>query len=115
MTTGSERRLNLLTGEWILVSPERMSRPWHGAVGKEPTPAPVHHDPSCNLCPRGKRMNGAQNPDYEGVYVFDNDFPALSTGALQQLQADPILVREAESGVCRVLVYAPDQPGLRDG
>ena len=111
MTTGSERRLNLLTGEWILVSPERMARPWHGAVAKEPPPAPLHHDPNCNLCAGGKRMNGTTNPDYKSVYVFDNDFPALSAGPLQPLQGDPILVREAEGGICRVLCYAPDHAG----
>jgi UDPglucose--hexose-1-phosphate uridylyltransferase len=109
--TGSERRQNLLTGEWILVSPERMARPWHGAVANEPPPAPVHHDPSCNLCPRGKRMNGAQNPDYTGVHIFDNDFPALSAGPLYALESDPLLVREAERGTCRVLCYAPDHAG----
>lgn len=26
------RRLNLLTGEWILVSPHRNKRPWQGKV-----------------------------------------------------------------------------------
>jgi UDPglucose--hexose-1-phosphate uridylyltransferase len=109
--TGSERRLNLLTGEWILVSPERMARPWHGAEAKEPPPAPIHHDPRCNLCPRGKRMNGTQNPDYAGVHVFDNDFPALSSGPLQRLESDPLLVREAERGTCRVLCYSPDHSG----
>ena len=106
--TGSERRLNLLTGEWILVSPERMARPWHGAETKEPAPAPLHHDPNCNLCPRGARMSGAQNADYQGIYVFDNDFPALSSGPLQPLTSDPLLVREPEGGVCRVLCYSPD-------
>ncbi len=109
--TGSERRLNLLTGEWILVSPERMARPWHGAQAKESAPTPVHHDPNCNLCPRGARMSGAHNPDYKGIYVFDNDFPALSAGSLQPLSADPLLVREAEGGVCRVLCYSPDHAG----
>jgi UDPglucose--hexose-1-phosphate uridylyltransferase len=109
--TGSERRLNLLTGEWILVSPERMSRPWHGAEAKEPSPAPAHHDRNCNLCPRSARMNGANNPDYRGIHVFDNDFPALSSGPLQQLADDPILVREAETGACRVICYSPDHAG----
>jgi len=109
--TASERRLNLLTGEWILVSPERMTRPWHGAENNEPSPAVAHHDPQCNLCPRAPRMKGAQNPDYGGVYVFANDFPALSPGELPPLGEDPLLVREAEGGVCRVICYSPDHAG----
>lgn len=109
--TGSERRLNLLTGEWVLVSPERMARPWHGAESKGSPPDPPHHDPACNLCPRTKRMNGIANPDFTSVFVFDNDFPALSSGPLPKVESDPLLVREAERGTCRVLCYSPDHAG----
>lgn len=109
--TGSERRLNLLTGEWVLVSPERMARPWLGAEAKAMPPAPLHHDPSCYLCARNKRMSGEENPDYTGAYIFDNDFPALSSGALPKLESDPLLVREAERGTCRVICYSPDHAG----
>lgn len=109
--TGSERRLNLLTGEWVLVSPERMARPWHGAEAKAPPPAAPHHDPTCHLCARNKRMNGTQNPDYSSTYIFANDFPALSSGPLEEIQSDAMLVREAERGTCRVLCYSPDHAG----
>ncbi len=109
--TGSERRLNLLTGEWVLISPERMARPWHGAVAPSAVAAAVHHDPQCNLCSGAPRMTGVRNPDYQGIYVFDNDFPALSSGALQPQIDDPFLVREPESGVCRVICYSPDHAG----
>ena len=34
-------------------------------------------DPSCQLCPRGTRATGAQNPDYDATFVFDNDFSAV--------------------------------------
>ena len=30
------RRLNLLTGEWVLVSPQRTKRPWQGHHEIEP-------------------------------------------------------------------------------
>jgi UDPglucose--hexose-1-phosphate uridylyltransferase len=30
ITEHPHRRLNLLTGEWILVSPHRSKRPWQG-------------------------------------------------------------------------------------
>lgn len=31
----AHKRRNLLTGEWILVSPHRMNRPWQGQVEKK--------------------------------------------------------------------------------
>lgn len=106
--TGSERRLNLLTGEWVLVSPQRISRPWQGAQAAPAMTVGAHHDPQCNLCPRSARTNGVLNPDYQGAYVFDNDYPALSGDAAQPPVDDLLLVREPESGVCRVICYSPD-------
>lgn len=104
-----ERRLNLLTGDWVLVSPQRLVRPWQGEVGAAAVPAGVRHDPDCYLCAGNARVGGARNPSYEGVYVFDNDFPALlppADGATAS--ADPLLVSEPQSGVCRVVCYSPD-------
>jgi UDPglucose--hexose-1-phosphate uridylyltransferase len=106
---GSERRLNLLTGDWVLVSPQRLVRPWQGAVvGAAGAPGP-HHDPDCYLCPGNVRAGGVKNPAYDGVYVFDNDFPALlPPGDGPPAVADPLLVSQPESGVCRVVCYSPD-------
>jgi UDPglucose--hexose-1-phosphate uridylyltransferase len=53
-------------------------------------------------------MNGVLNPDYQGVYAFDNDYPALSGDIIGSLADDSLLVREPESGVCRVICYSPD-------
>ena len=74
---GPHRRLNLLTGEWLLVSPQRALRPWQGQ--QEPPQALdlPEYDPHCYLCPRNTRANGQQNPDYADVYHFVNDFSAL--------------------------------------
>jgi UDPglucose--hexose-1-phosphate uridylyltransferase len=90
-----QRRRNPLTGEWVLVSPHRTERPWRGQV--EP-PSPEYlpeHDPDCYLCPGNARAGGARNPDYEGTFVFPNDFPAL-------LAEGP-----GEYGNCRVICYSP--------
>jgi UDPglucose--hexose-1-phosphate uridylyltransferase len=35
------------------------------------------HDPDCYLCPGGTRFGGVRNPNYTGVFVFDNDFPSM--------------------------------------
>lgn len=104
-----ERRLNLLTGDWVLVSPQRVSRPWQGAASAPKPASGLIHDPSCYLCAGVTRAEGAVNPDYQGVYVFDNDYPALLPGLTAPgPEPDPLLVSEPEAGVCRVICYAPD-------
>lgn len=105
------RRLNLLTGEWILVSPHRAKRPWLGQVEKTPPENLPEYDPSCYLCPGNARSGGILNPPYTQTYVFDNDFAAL----LPPVQPAPpqaaftggLLVAEAEDGVSRVICFSP--------
>ena len=103
------RRFNLLTGEWILVSPHRSERPWTGQT--EPTdlkPAPSY-DPDCYLCPTNTRACGIKNPGYTQTYVFDNDFSALIPGNQDKPipQQDSLLLAEPEQGICRVICYSP--------
>ena len=49
------RRFNLLTGEWILVSPHRAKRPWQGKAEPITFENQPEHDPNCYLCPKNKR------------------------------------------------------------
>jgi UDPglucose--hexose-1-phosphate uridylyltransferase len=102
------RRFNPLTASWVQVSPQRMGRPWQGEV-TEPDPPPPPYDPTCYLCPGNARVGGEANPDYAGVHVFDNDFPALMPEAAAPASAaDPLLRAEASSGLCRVICFSPD-------
>lgn len=102
------RRFNLLTGGWVQVSPQRMGRPWQGEVSP-PDPLPPSYDPACYLCPGNARVGGEANPAYDGVYVFDNDFPALADDtAGGSAGDDPLLRAEAAAGVCRVICFSPD-------
>jgi UDPglucose--hexose-1-phosphate uridylyltransferase len=103
----SHRRLNLLTGEWILVSPHRAERPWQGQRERKATPAALAHDPNCYLCTGNQRAGGVRNPDYPHTFVFDNDFPALQADAPTDVERDGLLVAEGESGRCRVLCFSP--------
>jgi UDPglucose--hexose-1-phosphate uridylyltransferase len=102
------RRLNLLTGEWVLVSPQRMGRPWQGEA-LEPVPVShLAHDPGCYLCPGNSRAGGFANPAYDGPWVFDNDFPALlPAGSRAAAPVHGLLREEPESGLCEVICYGP--------
>lgn len=105
--SGSHRRRNALTGEWVLVSPQRSLRPWQGRHEPAPSAARVAHDPHCYLCPGNQRANGAINPAYKKPYVFANDFSALSTVGDASDQAGGLLTAEPVAGECRVLCYSP--------
>lgn len=103
------RRRNALTGEWILVSPQRMARPWRGQVEPTAAPRPPRYDPACPLCPGNRRASGAVNPVYTGTYAFENDFSALLPGAEDGVPetTSELLRAESEPGTCRVLCFSP--------
>jgi UDPglucose--hexose-1-phosphate uridylyltransferase len=102
------RRLNLLTGEWVLVSPHRAKRPWQGAIEKPAPDDRPAHDPTCYLCPGNERVGGVANPDYTGTFVFDNDFAALRPDdPPASMDVDGLLVARGEPGVCRVICFSP--------
>ena len=100
------RRRNLLTGEWIVVSPHRTSRPWQGHEGTSTDTLPAH-EPTCYLCPRNARAGGVTNPDYTGVYIFDNDFPALLNDSSAERVDDGLFQVSPVRGRCRVICYGP--------
>ncbi len=55
------RRLNILTGEWVLVSPHRTKRPWQGKMEKQAPATRPSYDPGCYLCPGNRRAEGETN------------------------------------------------------
>ena len=102
------RRRNPLTNEWVLCSPHRASRPWHG---QRETTEPVRrppHDPRCHLCAGSTRANGNRNPDYRSTFVFDNDFRAmLDESAPPETDPHPLLEAAPVVGTNRVICFSP--------
>ena len=101
----SHARRNLLTGEWMLVSPHRMQRPWQGQIESPDAGDEPAYDESCYLCPGNVRANDNANPDYSGPFVFDNDFPALSKVSDVVRDENPLFEARPERGRCRVVCY----------
>ena len=102
------RRKNILTGEWILVSPQRTQRPWQGEISAASNAQNHEYESGCYLCPGNKRANGDTNPQYTGTYVFTNDFSALLPDiSTERIQENDLLVSKAERGICRVVNYSP--------
>jgi UDPglucose--hexose-1-phosphate uridylyltransferase len=102
------RRFNPLTGQWVLVSPHRGSRPWLGQLERPAQDQLPEYDPACYLCPGNVRANGMHNPAYGGTFVFDNDFSALlpPDGTHEQPQSG-IFSAEPETGASRVVCFSP--------
>ena len=102
------RRLNPLSGAWVLISPHRMKRPWQGRVDAPGQLDKPSHDPHCYLCPGNTRAGDARNPDYHDTFVFTNDFAALLPAApAPGSDAHPLLRTAAVRGSCRVICFSP--------
>lgn len=102
------RRLNILTGEWILVSPQRTKRPWQGQEEDIEIQELPRYDPNCYLCPGNTRAGGVTNPHYETTFSFVNDFSALlpETPAWKYEETN-LLKSNSEKGICKVICFSP--------
>lgn len=103
------RRLNLLTNEWIQVSPHRTKRPWQGKQEDTKEDKEPAYDSECYLCPGNSRAGGkVTNPNYTSTFVFDNDFSALLPDTFEGTINDKELLKaESEKGICRVICFSP--------
>ena len=101
------RRKNILTGEWVLVSPHRTKRPWQGKKDKPQEMEILTYDSNCYLCPGNERAGGVKNLDYTGTYSFQNDFAALLEGPEETFN-EGLLEAVSESGICKVICYHPN-------
>ena len=104
----THKRLNLLTGEWVLVSPHRTKRPWQGKVETHLADERPEYDKTCYLCPGNSRADGSVNPEYTKPYVFNNDFAALIDSTPDgHITIDDMLFAKSQKGICKVLCFSP--------
>jgi UDPglucose--hexose-1-phosphate uridylyltransferase len=103
------RRYNPLTGEYVLVSPHRMKRPWQGKQEATSDEEKPQYDPNCYLCPGNTRAGGAAvNDNYTETFVFENDFRSLLDGIPEAPQAEnPLFQIVNVEGTNRVICFSP--------
>ena len=112
----SHTRLNILTGDWILVSPHRMKRPWQGKVETLPADNRPAYDATCYLCPGNKRSDGSMNPAYTDAYAFTNDFSALLPEIHDGGENDQgLLISKSETGICKGRCHCKSDPFVETG
>ena len=76
----------------------------------EKTPPEVlsRYEPDCYLCPGNSRAGGKVNPNYDGTFVFENDFAAMLPAMPNEgFNRAGLLVAEGEPGTCRVICFTP--------
>ncbi len=102
-----EKRWHPLREEWVVYSAHRNQRPWQGAGLIKPNESPVY-DPTCYLCPRNKRIHGTANPNYKGIFIFENDHPVVCLRSPEVDWASDTLYKKARaSGIAKVVCYDP--------
>lgn len=102
-----EQRWHPLREEWVIIAAHRQHRPWQGETLADPAPQPPPYLPNCYLCPGNTRVGGVQNPNYDGVFVFDNDHPCVGPHAPEVDEPPrPYQARRAD-GLARVICYSP--------
>ncbi|MFO0909208.1 MAG: galactose-1-phosphate uridylyltransferase [Isosphaeraceae bacterium] len=103
-----EERWHPLREEWVIVAAHRNNRPWTGETVRGTRRSVPAHDPNCPLCPGVSRVSGVRNPDYQGVYVFDNDMPCVGPAAPTALDPPPYPYQNRPArGIARVVCYTP--------
>lgn len=102
-----QQRWHPLREEWVLFTSHRGGRPWVGEKKRVEEHAAPSHDPTCALCPGNARLHGS-NPNYEGVFVFENDLPCFSPDAPEPEFSDPFYVARAAKGATEVVCHHPD-------
>lgn len=108
INSNPHRRYNILTGEWVLISPQRTKRPWQGKKDQVLATKTSTYDESCYLCPGNTRASGEINPEYEGTLSFVNDFSAVLPNTPYEKHEDGLLKSESESGICKVICFSPN-------
>ena len=103
-----EERWHPLREEWVIIAAHRQDRPWSGETLKSEEAKLPEYVADCYLCPGNSRVSGKTNPDYEQIFVFDNDHPSVTLDAPEnEPPPSPIYRAQPATGISRVVCYSP--------
>jgi UDPglucose--hexose-1-phosphate uridylyltransferase len=108
LENNTHKRYNILTGEWVLISPHRTKRPWQGQQEVARSKIKRKHDSNCYLCAGNKRANGETNPNYINTFVFENDYAALKQEGENFELNNGLLKATSEKGISKVICFSPN-------
>ncbi len=103
-----EKRWHPLRQEWVVYAAHRNSRPWNFEITEKVVGLP-EFDPGCYLCPGNTRISGQQNPDYKGVFIFENDHPVVGLQApdIDKDDHQGLYKKQSAKGIAKVVCYDP--------
>src|SRR6476620_8452760 len=97
-----EERWHPLREEWVIIAAHRQDRPWSGDILPSEERDLPEYAVDCYLCPGNERVSGKVNPDYERIYVFDNDHPSVAMDAPSPKPlTSPIYLAQPATGISR--------------
>lgn len=107
-----EKRWHPLREEWVIYAAHRNKRPWSFDIKKNEKKI-LSYDPNCYLCPTNKRNSGQENPDYEEVFVFENDYPVVGLNAPeipvnQEDKHQGLYQTQSAKGIAKVICYTKE-------
>ncbi|PYS61325.1 MAG: galactose-1-phosphate uridylyltransferase [Acidobacteria bacterium] len=103
-----EERWHPLREEWVIVAAHRQDRPWSGETITHASATRPPYVEDCYLCPGNRRVSGEVNPEYAGVFVFDNDHPCVGMNAPTPPGNLPSIYQNRPAqGIARVVCYSP--------
>ena len=103
-----EERWHPLREEWVIVAAHRQNRPWNGETVTPQNSAVAPYVDDCYLCPGNVRVGGAINPQYNGVFTFDNDHPCVGGAApTPAARVSGVYRNRPAQGIARVVCYSP--------
>lgn len=103
-----EERFNPFWNRWVNIAAHRGNRPWSGETQGMEASTKVEYDPNCYLCPRNKRAKGDINPDYTGIWTFENDFPTMAMNTYKIVEEIGPYKARTSRGICEVVNYSPN-------
>jgi len=101
------KRWHPLRLTWVVHAGHRNNRPWTVGKHKLESKHTPHHDPTCYLCAGNMRVGGHQNPDYDDIFIFENDHPVVGPLAPEIPDSDGFYQMERAFGLAKVICYSP--------